>query len=884
MLRQYRSLKARFPDCLLWFRLGDFYEMFEQDAETAASVLRITLTRRDMGQGQVLPMCGVPYHAADHYLAQLVEAGFRVAICEQLEDPRQARGVVRRDVVRVVSPGTLLEARPGQAAERRYLAALQASSAVAALAVVDVGTGEFRTTRFSPAPPGDAVAAAVEELERLGVRECLVPEGWQQARPQALELLRRRLKALVTPWRDAAWQVQQARRLLLDHFQVATLQPFGLEDQPEQTAACGAALDYLRQTQMTSLAHLTELRPYRTDAGLVVDRATQMNLELVASFRHGSREGSLLGVLDESCTAPGSRLLRRYLEEPLTDLELIHRRLDAVQALVDDSVGRLTLRRLLRGCPDPQRLLARLGCGRAGPRDLAGLRAFLQRARELQQHLEAAGPPAGDEQEQARPGPHGRKALQQAVGSLWVPEELLQRLEAALVDEPPAQLKDGGFIRSGYDPELDRLREAASSGRSWIAALESRERERTGIRSLRVGYNRIFGYYIEVTRPHLSRVPPEYERRQTLAGAERFVTPELKEWESRVLEAEERMQAREEELFEELVSYTLQHAPALTRLADAVARLDVFSTLAELASRWGWVRPEVDDSRELEIVAGRHPVVEACDPQAGFVPNDLHLGPHKRLAVVTGPNMGGKSTFLRQAAIIVLLAQMGSFVPARKARIGLVDRILTRVGASDDLAFGRSTFLVEMEETAFILRHATPRSLVLLDEVGRGTATYDGLSLAWAIVEHLHACGARCLVATHFHELTRLAEELPGAFNLHVAVDRQQGRLVFLRQVRPGAADRSYGIEVARLAGLPEPVVRRAEQVLRQLEQAAAGRARPAPGVPAPAPPARGRPPVAVPGEAVVQQAPLFADADGMNHHGQDRHPGPRPGGSHRGR
>ena len=833
MLRQYRALKARYPDALLWFRLGDFYEMFERDAELAASVLNITLTRREVGRGRYLPMCGVPYHAAEGYLAQLVEAGYRVAICEQLEDPRQAKGVVRRDVVRVVTPGTLMEGRSAHARDRRYLAALWPGERQIGLAFADLGTGEFRTTSLPVAGAGgsqpsddparlSALEPALRELERLEPTECLLPARLTAECPALVEAIRRRCGAVVTPWQDAAWEASRARALLTQHFRVASLDAFGIEGRPEQLSACGAALHYLKETQQGSLAHVTGLQSYRADSGLVIDPTSRLNLELTASLRHRTREGSLLGVLDETRTGPGSRLLRRFVEEPLTDVAAIARRLDAVEVLVHESLLRARLREALKGCPDPERLLARLGCGRAGPRDLAGLRAFLERLVQLQALL-AGGADEPDSTGQPEPAcgrdPAGQlNPLLSFVGPLQPPPGLLEELKAALVDDPPAQAREGGFIRPGYDQELDRLREAASSGRAWIADLEARERERTGIKSLKVGYNRVFGYYIEVTRPNLSKVPPDYERRQTLTGAERFVTAELKEWEARVLDAEERTAAREQLLFDNLVARTLAHAASLRALAEGLARLDVASTLAEVAARRGWVRPVVDDGWELHIEAGRHPVVEALAADGGFVPNDLTLTPERFLAVVTGPNMGGKSTFLRQVALIVLLAQMGSFVPAASARIGWVDRILTRVGASDDLASGRSTFLVEMAETAYILRHATPRSLVILDEVGRGTATYDGLSLAWAIVEHLHRAGVRCLVATHFHELTRLADALPGAFNLHVAVQRRDGELLFLRQVRSGPADRSYGIEVARLAGLPEDVVRRAAQILEQLE------------------------------------------------------------------
>lgn len=822
MLQQYRALKARYPDALLLFRLGDFYEMFEQDARIGASVLNIALTSREVGKGRRLPMCGVPYHAADHYIPQLVEAGYRVAICEQLEEPGSSRGVVRRDVVRVVTPGTLMEGRAADARERRYLCAVAPGRERVGLAFADVGTGEFRATwvfrRLAPAPtsrrepggPEGDMEEALRELERLAPSECLVPAGWLAEHPAWKAAVERRVGATVTAWDDGAWHLPTAQAALLGHFRVASLDAFGLHEAVEMVAACGAALRYLQETQRGQLSHLLGIVTYRVDGGLALDPSSALNLELCQTLRQRSRQGSLLSVLDETLTGPGSRLLRRFVEEPLADPRAINRRLDAVEALVRDALLRTRLRRVLQRAPDAERLLARAGCGRAGPRDLAGMREFLARVRELRELFQQA--------------PDVAPLLLPAGPTLPWPDSLAERLERALTEHPPAQAKESGFIRPGYDPELDRLRDGAEEGRRWIATLESRERQRTGIKSLKVAYNRVFGYYIEVTRPNLHLVPPEYERRQTLTGAERFTTPELKEWEARLLEAEERIAAREQALFEELVQQTLSQAVVLRELAYAMACLDVTAALAEVAARRGWVRPVVDDGLDLHIQQGRHPVVEAMAGGAPFVPNDLRLdGQGGRMAIVTGPNMGGKSTFLRQTALIVLLAQMGSFVPAASARIGVADRILTRVGASDDLGSGRSTFLVEMAETAYILRHATPRSLVVLDEVGRGTATLDGLSLAWAIVERLHRMGVRALVATHYHELTRMAERLPGVFNVHLAVERQDGQVVFLRQVRPGPADRSYGIEVARLAGLPEDVVEAAERLLAHLEQERTG-------------------------------------------------------------
>lgn len=811
MLKQYQALKAAHPGALLLFRLGDFYELFGEDAEIGASVLNITLTSREIGKGRRVPMCGVPHHAANTYIAQLVNAGYRVAICEQLEEPRLARGVVRRDVIRVVTRGTL-ESDSGR--ERRYVAVLWVAEKAAGLAFADVSTGELRATRLSgdAGTRGSALRAALDELRRLAPDELVLPPALADD-PDVAQAVRRELHAALTPWENRAWDPAEARRALLQHFGVASLAAFGIEEWPEAQVAAGAALAYLLDTQKDRLVHITGLESYDPRAGLFIDPSTALNLELTASLRQRTRKGSLLGVIDETLTAAGSRMLRRYLEEPLTDVATIRARQEAVEAVFGDHLRRGRLRSLLNGLPDAERLLGRAGTGRATPRDLVALREFLQRSEAIwavAEPLSAAGEPVAirDLEVVAQ----GRPKL----------ADLAAELERALSDDPPVDPRDGGCIRPGYDPELDRLRSDAEEGRRWIAGLESRERDRTGIRSLKVGFNKVFGYYIEVTRPNLRLVPADYERRQTLSGAERFVTAELKSWEGRVLEAEERIGTREAELFQALVQRVLALSPAIQAAARAVARLDVAAALAEIAVRRGWTRPVVDDGSVIEIRKGRHPVVEATLPDVPFVPNDLYLdtGAH-RLAIVTGPNMGGKSTYLRQAALLVILAQMGSFVPAQHARIGVVDRIMTRVGASDDLASGRSTFMVEMSESAYILRHATPRSLVVLDEVGRGTATYDGLSLAWAIVEALHDLGCRTLVATHFHELTELEGALEGVFNLHAAVAQTPDGIAFLRQVRPGAADRSYGIEVARLAGLPESVVRRAQEVLYHLEGAA---------------------------------------------------------------
>ncbi|WP_324718194.1 DNA mismatch repair protein MutS [Carboxydochorda subterranea] len=810
MFQQYRQLKAAYGDALLLFRLGDFYELFGEDARLGASVLGITLTSREIGKGRRVPMCGVPYHAADGYIAELVRAGHRVAICEQMEDPKLARGVVRREVIRVITPGTWT-GETGR--ERRYLAAVYVADGMAGVAFADLSTGELRATRLAPGSDpswGGPEQALVEELRRLGATEVLVPPPLESPIRQSLGAADG--SPVVTAWDGGPWDLPAARRVLLDHFGVASLEAFGIERWPQAQVAAGVALAYMRETQKDRLVHITSLESYDPGAGLVIDPTSALNLELTLTLRQRSRRGSLLDVLDETLTGPGARLLRRYVEEPLTDPGVIHERLERVDRLFHDHLLRGRLRAALKGLPDAQRLLGRCGTGRATPKDLVALRQFLQQ---------------------------GQAALATAQALVDRPPderlvELAQTLERALVEDPPAQARDGGYIRRGYDSHLDELRQGAEDARSWIAGLEQRERERTGIRSLKVGFNRVFGYYLEVTRPNLKLVPPEYERRQTLTGAERFVTPELKEKESQVLNAEEAIATLEAQIFTTLVDRVLELAPSIQELARELALLDVAASLAEVAVRRGWTRPAVDDGDVIEIRRGRHPMVEASLSESPFVPNDVYLDTRShRLAIVTGPNMGGKSTFLRQTALIVILAQMGSFVPAAHARIGIVDRVMARVGASDDLASGRSTFMVEMGETAYMLRHATRRSLVILDEVGRGTATYDGLSLAWAIVEALHELGARTLVATHYHELTELEGRLEGVFNVHAAVAQTAAGIAFLRQIRPGAADRSYGLEVARLAGIPEAVVGRAREILERLEGAAVSPLQSGAGTPA---------------------------------------------------
>ncbi len=799
MMRQYQELKARHPGALLMFRLGDFYELFFDDARVAARELDIVLTSREAGKGRRVPMCGVPHHALAVHLARLVDRGYRVAICDQVEDPRKARGLVRREVTRVVTPGTVMDAALLPAREHRYLAAVAGEGGAWGLAAVDLSTGDFLVTQIEGS---DAERRLSDELARLDPREIAVPAGEVPAGED---------QATGGRWTQLdAWRFEPgvARRALLDHFGVASLEGFGCEGLALATAAAGALVQYLQQTQQSPLAHLRGLRVYGTESVLELDEITRRNLELLRNRGNGGARHTLIGVLDETATAMGARLLREWLLRPLVEVEAIEARHRAVGAALEDRGRRETVRGTLRALPDLARLVGRIGHASATARDLCALREALERLPALREEG-ARLPDARFAGLAGAMDPHG---------------DVAAHIARAMVDDPPVGLRDGGMIRPGYDPALDHLREAASGGKAWIAGLEASERERTGIRSLRVGFNKVFGYYIEVSNANQHLVPADYIRKQTLTGAERYITPEMKEREAAILGAEERIAALEFELFSALRDAVAARASSLLEVARALAETDVLLALAEAAERGGYVRPEMSAEPVLEIREGRHPVVERLLEGERFVPNDLRLDVRDRaLLIVTGPNMAGKSTLLRQAALITIMAQMGSFVPAAWARVGAADRIFTRVGAMDEIAAGRSSFLVEMQEVSRILHGATRRSLVLLDEVGRGTSTYDGMSLAWAVVEYLHdRIGARTLFATHFHELTELAEMLPCVHNVAMQVQEQGEQIVFLHTVADGRADRSYGIHVARLAGIPGEVIAQAGRILQQLEAAAA--------------------------------------------------------------
>ena len=801
LMRQYNAIKQQAPNALLLFRLGDFYELFFEDAVVAARELEITLTSRNKEKGAAIPMCGVPYHAADGYIARLIQKGYRVAICDQMEDPRVAKKLVKREITRVVTPGTAMDASLVRPRENNYLGAVARAGSQSGVAHVDVSTGEFRVTEMEA---GEVAGA----LENLGAREVLFPAD--------LPLLtgdeRAAQRFVRTELEEWVFTPDYAERALRDHFKLLSLDGCGLANRPAAVAAAGAILHYLRETQRGTLDHLDRPAYYDRAGFMVLDAVTVRNLELVEplfSADTGGPQGAatVLAVLDQSQTGMGGRLLRQRLLRPSMDRAEIEQRLDAVGELVQQTILRAELRKQLAGILDIERLLAKVTLGSAGPRDLLALGRSLEKIPAVKRCFDT----------------RQTERLRTIYERLDELPDVTNRILEAIADEPPLNLADGGTIRAGFHPELDEFRDLSLNGRQYIAQIEARERQRTGIGSLKVRFNNVFGYYIEITKANLHLAPPDYERKQTLANAERFTTPELKDYERKVLDAEEKILELEKELFAEVRKATAAQAQRIRGSAGALAELDVTASLAQAAAENRYQRPLLSEDGEMRILAGRHPVIERLAEQESgrFIPNDLYLndGPDL-IAIITGPNMGGKSTYLRQAALIAILAQTGSFVPAETARLPLIDRIFTRIGASDNLARGRSTFMVEMTETAVILNTATPRSLIVLDEIGRGTATYDGLALAWAVVEQIHArTRAKTLFATHYHELTELAEQLDGVRNLRVSVKEAGDHIIFLRKVEPGRADRSYGIEVARLAGLPLSVIDRAREVLQLHER-----------------------------------------------------------------
>jgi len=807
-MRQYDGIKQQAPNALLMFRLGDFYELFFEDAVTAARELEITLTSRNKEKGAAIPMCGVPYHAAEGYIARLVQKGYRVAICDQMEDPRLAKTLVKRELTRIVTPGTAMDANLVRSRENNYLAAVARVGARSAVAHVDISTGEFRVTEMDPAE----VAGA---LEQLGAREALFPGDLPLT--SAAERAPRFLRTEIEEW---IFTPDYAGRTLREHFKLLSLDGCGLANRPAAVGAAGAILHYLRETQRAALDHLDRPAFYDRADSMLLDAVTVRNLELVeplfAADAGERAQPTVLGSLDQTQTGMGGRLLRQRLLRPSMDLPEIERRLDAVGELLNRTILRAELRKRLDGVLDIERLLAKVTLGSASPRDVLALGRSLEKVPDLKRLVVPTG--------EASPS---LCSLHDRLNEL---PEVTNLILEAIADDPPLAISDGGAIRAGYNAELDDLRDLSRNGRQYIARIEERERQRTGIQSLKIRFNNVFGYYIEITRANQHLAPADYERKQTLANAERFTTPELKDYERKVLDAEDKILTLEKDLFADVRKRAAAHAQPIRATAAAIAELDVAASLAQVAAENRYCRPAFPQTGEMRILAGRHPVIERLpDQDAGrFIPNDLYLNDSTDLiAIITGPNMGGKSTYLRQAALIAILAQMGSFVPADSAILPVIDRVFTRIGASDNLSRGRSTFMVEMTETAVILNTATPRSLIVLDEIGRGTATFDGLALAWSVVEHIQArTQAKTLFATHYHELTELADLLAGVRNLRVSVKEAGDHIIFLRKVEPGRADRSYGIEVARLAGLPLGVIERAREVLKlheKTEQAVSG-------------------------------------------------------------
>ena len=807
MMRQYMEVKEKNPDTLLFFRLGDFYEMFGQDARTASRELDLALTTRDKSKDKPdeerIPMCGVPYHSAEGYIARLIAKGYKVSICEQTEDPAQAKGLVQREVIRTVTPGTVLDDACLDASRGNYLCGVYLTDTAAGLCGADISTGQAQVTVFTGE---QRMTGLLNELGRFAPAEAVLNE--RAYRDETLTAaLENRFSCRRERLGDGRFDVRDAEKKVRLQFGEDALAHLP-RNETAPLLALGGLLTYLYETQKTDLKQLDKLEWYSTGQFMELDLTARRNLELTETLRGKEKKGSLLWVLDKTKTAMGARNLRAWLQQPLLNVAAIDRRLNAVGALADNNVGRQELRLAMTGMGDMERLMSRIVYGTAGARDLVNLRTAIEHLSEIKGCL----------------APFQTGALARLNEQLETLEDIGGRIAAVLTDEPPFSVREGNMIREGYDPEVDRLRGILSGGKGFIAELEAREKEKTGIRTLKVGYNKVFGYYIEVSNSFKEQVPEEYIRKQTLVNGERYITQELKDLEHEVLTAHDRDAALEYDLFAALRTEVAAQVTRVQLAASLVAQLDTLCAFAETAAQNHYCRPEVDESGVIEITAGRHPVVEKMRGDAFFVPNDTHMGAkEERVAIITGPNMAGKSTYMRQVALTVLMAQVGSFVPAQRARIGVVDRIFTRIGASDDLAAGQSTFMVEMNEVSELLRRATKNSLLILDEIGRGTSTFDGMSIARAVLEHCAGkLKAKTLFATHYHELTSLEQELPGVKNYNVAVHARGEDIVFLRKIVPGGADRSYGIEVAKLAGLPETVLKRAREILRELESQSA--------------------------------------------------------------
>ncbi len=798
MMQQYREIKEQYKDCILLYRLGDFYEMFYEDAITASKELEITLTGKNCGQEEKAPMCGVPFHAVDSYLNKLISKGYKAAICEQVEDPREVKGIVKREVIRIVTPGTNLNTQALEETKNNYIMCIVYVQGKIGISTADVTTGDYYVTEV------EDIKKLLDEIYRYMPSEIICNDTLPVCGISTQEL-KERLHIALNPLDAWYFDEDGCKACLMEHFHVGTLAGLGMEDFPTGILAAGALLQYLIETQKTSLAHFTRILPYLTSRYMLLDSATRRNLELTETLREKQKRGTLLWVLDQTKTAMGARMLRSYIEQPLIDKEEIMQRLDAVSELKDNAVSRDEIREYLQPIYDLERLLGKISYKTANPRDLISFKASLQMLPHIKAVLQDFSAPLLCE---------GREEMDAL-------EDVCGLIERSILDDPPISIRDGGLIKEGFDASIDSLRQAKTEGRNWLAQLEQEDKERTGIKNLRIRYNKVFGYYFEVTNSYLHLVPGEYIRKQTVANAERYTTARLKELEDMILNAEDKLYALEYEIFNSVRDQIAGQVARIQKTAKAVARLDVFAALAILAEKGKYVRPAINENGVIHIKDGRHPVVEKMIANDMFIANDTYLDNHAHcISVITGPNMAGKSTYMRQSALIVLMAQIGSFVPAKSADIGIVDRIFTRVGASDDLASGQSTFMVEMNEVANILRNATSDSLLILDEIGRGTSTFDGLSIAWAVIEHISSrkyLGAKTLFATHYHELTELEGKMDNVNNYCIAVKEKGDDIVFLRKIIKGGADKSYGIQVAKLAGVPDIVIDRAKEIVKQL-------------------------------------------------------------------
>lgn len=800
MMHQYLATKEQYKDAILFFRLGDFYEMFFKDAEIASRELEITLTGRDGGGEKKIPMCGIPYHAANGYIARLIEKGYKVAICEQVEDPKSCKGIVRREVVRVVSPGTLMDTQVLEEKNNNFLVALVEDREGFGLATVDISTGEFFATQILGKKSSNKV---IEEFTRLQPVECLLPPDFSQNKLKEIISL----QCMISEHRKLAFEACEAYQTLTKHLKTINLVGFGCKDLPLATRAAGGLLNYLQETQKVSLGHINKLITYSTGEYMLLDPSTRRNLEICRNMREGTKKGSMFWVLDKTVTSMGGRRLQQWLEQPLLNAEEICQRLDAVEEFKNNVFLREDLKEELDHIYDLERLLARVVYGNANGRDLIALRDSIKVLPKVSEVCQGAK----------------SIKIRILIDNLDLLEDITLLIGSSIENFPPVSVREGGIIKIGYHQEVDKLRRAQHEGKDWIRKLEAKERERTGIKSLKVGFNKVFGYYIEITKSNLSLVPDDYQRKQTLANGERYITPELKEYESLILGAEEKLIDLEYQIFTDIREKISNKIERIQKTAKILADLDVLSSLAEVAIQYNYTKPQIDSNNIIDIKEGRHLVIEKVLKNSFFVPNDSYLdNEDNQILLITGPNMAGKSTYMRQVASIVLLAQIGSFVPAKEAHIGIVDRIFTRIGAADDIITGQSTFMVEMQEVANILHNATQKSLIILDEVGRGTSTFDGLSIAWAVTEYIHNqkhLKSKTLFATHYHELTQLEESLSGVKNYSVAVKEDKEGIVFLRKIIPGKVDRSYGIHVAKLAGLPEKVLNRASEILTALEK-----------------------------------------------------------------